>query len=70
MLTKSEREADINREERQFRALCGCAINAISAINTETPSHFIFTTQEILLFAQAVAKMKDAAPLPPPPPTG
>jgi len=45
-----------------IHALCGCAINAISAINTETPSHFVFTVQDILLFAQAVAKMKDGDP--------
>lgn len=48
-----------------IHALCGCAISAInatSAINTETPSHFVFTTQEILIFAQAIAKMKDGDP--------
>jgi len=48
-----------------IHALCGCAIraiSAISAINTETPSHFVFTVQDILLFAQAVARMKDGDP--------
>jgi hypothetical protein len=35
---------------------------AASAINIETPSHFVFTIQEILVFAQAIAEMKDGDP--------
>jgi hypothetical protein len=48
-----------------IRALWYCAISAIraiSAIDKETPSEFIFTTDQVVLFAMAITKQDDGDP--------
>ena len=45
-----------------IRALCYCAVGAIRAISAnmgETPSHLVFTTEEIVVFAKAIARIND-----------
>jgi len=48
-----------------IQALCYCAISATSATSAtspETPSEFVFTTDQIVFFARAIAKRDDRDP--------
>ncbi len=42
-----------------IRALCYCAIAAISAISGETPSDFVFTTDQIVRLTRVVTRRDD-----------